>query len=206
MFRSMSFEEIEKHEEVPTRKLSDPRAMRAMAHPTRLELMELIAREGELTATRAGELMGLSPANCSFHLRQLAKYGFVEEAGAGTGRNRPWRSVSLSHEWSESQLDDEGSAAAAALSMVVLEREMERLAGWFERQRDEPVEWREAATSSTAIVYLTLEELRELADSLQELTARHLGRKADPSLRPPGARPVAFISAAYPLVPTPSGG
>jgi predicted ArsR family transcriptional regulator len=168
--------------------------------------MELLGREGELTATRAGELMGLSPANCSFHLRQLAKYGFVEETGAGAGRNRPWRLVSLSHEWSESELDEEGSAAASALSMVVLEREMERLAGWFERQRDEPVEWQKAANSSTAIVYLTVDELRELSDALQELVARHLGRMADPSLRPPGARPVSFISAAYPIVSTPSGG
>jgi predicted ArsR family transcriptional regulator len=206
MFRNMPFENAEQVEKIPTRKLSDPRAMRAMAHPTRLELMELLGREGQLTATRAGELMGLSPANCSFHLRQLAKYGFVEEAGAGAGRNRPWRLVSLSHEWSESELDDEGSAAASALSMVVLEREMERLAGWFERQRDEPVEWSRAATSSSAIVYLTLDELQELTDSLQELTARHLARMSDPTLRPPGARPVSFISAAYPLVATPSGG
>jgi predicted ArsR family transcriptional regulator len=203
MFRNMSFENAQ---EVPIRKLSDPRAMRAMAHPTRLELMELLGREGQLTATRAGELMGLSPANCSFHLRQLAKYGFVEEAGAGAGRNRPWRLVSLSHEWSESELDDEGSAAASALSMVVLEREMERLAVWFERQRDEPVEWRDASTSSTAIVYLTVDELRDLADVLRDLVGKHVGRMADPSLRPPGARPVAFISAAYPLVSTPSGG
>ncbi|MGN6380827.1 MAG: ArsR/SmtB family transcription factor [Gaiellales bacterium] len=193
-------------ERTATRKLSDPRAMRAMAHPTRLELMELIGREGELTATRAGELLGLSPANCSFHLRQLAKYGFVEEAAGGSGRNRPWRLVSLSHEWSESDLDTEASAAATALSMVVLEREMERLAGWFERQRDEPAEWRDASTSSSAILYLTPEELNELGDTLGELVARYLGRVADPSLRPPGSRPVAMIAAAYPLVPTPSGG
>jgi predicted ArsR family transcriptional regulator len=206
MFRNMSFEEIEEHEGVPTRQLSDPRAMRAMAHPTRLELMELLGREGQLTATRAGELTGLSPANCSFHLRQLAKYGFVEEAAAGAGRNRPWRLVSLSHEWSESEVDDEASAAATALSMLVLEREMERLAAWFERQRDEPAEWRDASISSTAIVYLTVDELQELADSLRQLVGRHLDRVADPSLRRPGARPVAFISAAYPLVSTPSGG
>ena len=97
-------------------------------------------------------------------------------------------------------------AAATTLSMVVLEREMERLAGWFERQRDEPAEWRDASTSSSSIMYLTPEELRELGDGLSELVARHFDRMADPSLRPAGSRPVAMIAAAYPLVPTPSGG
>jgi predicted ArsR family transcriptional regulator len=206
MFRNMSFDKAEEAENPPTRKLSDPRAMRAMAHPTRLELMELLGREGQLTATRAGELMGLSPANCSFHLRQLAKYGLVEESGTGSGRNRPWRLVSRSREWSETGLDDEASDAGSALSLVVLEREMERLAGWFERQRGEPAEWRDASSAMAAIFYLTAEELRALSDSLTEVVAGHLGRAGDPSLRPAGARPVAFISAAYPIVATPSGG
>ena len=86
IFRNMSFE---------PRRLTDARVMRAMAHPTRIELMELVAREGELTATRAAELLGLSPANCSFHLRQLAKYGFVEEAPPVPGRVRTWRRGSI---------------------------------------------------------------------------------------------------------------
>ncbi|HWJ42006.1 MAG TPA: helix-turn-helix domain-containing protein, partial [Solirubrobacterales bacterium] len=66
--------------------LTDPRALRAMAHPTRLELIGLLRRGGPLTATRAARQIGESPASCSFHLRQLAKYGLVEEAGGGRGR------------------------------------------------------------------------------------------------------------------------
>ena len=54
--------------------------MRALAHPVRLALLEVLADAGQLTATEAGERIGESPANASFHLRQLAKYGFVEEA------------------------------------------------------------------------------------------------------------------------------
>jgi DNA-binding IclR family transcriptional regulator len=45
------------------------------------------------TATQLAERVGESPANCSWHLRQLARYGFVEEAGGGTGREGPWRPV-----------------------------------------------------------------------------------------------------------------
>ena len=65
-----------------TIKLTDPRALRAVAHPTRLALVGLLRREGPMTATEAGETIGESAASCSFHLRQLAKYGLVEEAGA----------------------------------------------------------------------------------------------------------------------------
>src|SRR6266480_6150204 len=78
-----------------TIELTDPRALRAVAHPTRLALIGLLRRRGPLTATRAGELIGESAASCSFHLRQLAKYGLVEEAGGGRGRERPWQATAM---------------------------------------------------------------------------------------------------------------
>ena len=76
-----------------SREITDPKAMRALAHPLRLTLLEQLGRAGTLTATQAAEIVGESPANCSFHLRTLAKYGFVEEAATGQGRERPWRRV-----------------------------------------------------------------------------------------------------------------
>jgi hypothetical protein len=66
-------------------------AMRALAHPVRLHLLNLLVSEAQLTSTRASELTGETVANCSFHLRQLAKYGFVEEAQGGDRREHPWR-------------------------------------------------------------------------------------------------------------------
>lgn len=69
--------------------------MRALAHPVRIALLEALRRDGPLTATRAAELLDDSPGNMSWHLQTLAKYGFVEEAGGGRGRSRPWRAVSL---------------------------------------------------------------------------------------------------------------
>ena len=71
--------------------------MRALAHPVRLALLEALTDAGQLTATEAGERVGESPANTSFHLRQLAKYGFVEEAEGGTGRRRPWKLRAARH-------------------------------------------------------------------------------------------------------------
>ena len=75
------------------RQLTDAKEMRALAHPTRVAAIELLSREGPMTATQLGEILDESPANISFHLRTLAKYGFVEEAPGGTGRERPWTRV-----------------------------------------------------------------------------------------------------------------
>ena len=70
------------------RELTDPKAMRALAHPVRLQLLEELADAGTLTATQAAERLGESPSNISFHLRQLAKYGYVIEAEGGTHAQR----------------------------------------------------------------------------------------------------------------------
>src|ERR1700690_3636696 len=77
--------------ELERRELTDPQTMRALTHPLRLALLEALELEGPPTATQAGELIGEPPNTCSFHFRQLAKYGFVQEAGPAPGRSRPWR-------------------------------------------------------------------------------------------------------------------
>ncbi|WP_329104236.1 helix-turn-helix domain-containing protein [Micromonospora sp. NBC_01699] len=88
------------------RDIGNPRALRAMAHPLRLRVLDAVAFSGPATATAISEQVGESPANCSWQLGQLASYGFVEEAGGGTGRQRPWRIVLQRYRW--------GPAAPAA--------------------------------------------------------------------------------------------
>src|SRR4051794_10493834 len=73
------------------RRLSDPRELQALAHPVRLGIMELLTVSGPLTATELADRLDETPANCSWHLRKLAEHEFVEEAGGGIGRQRPWR-------------------------------------------------------------------------------------------------------------------
>jgi predicted transcriptional regulator len=73
------------------KRITDPKALRALAHPIRMSLIGLLRTEGPLTATKAAELLGESSATTSFHLRQLAKYGMAEEAAGGNGRERPWQ-------------------------------------------------------------------------------------------------------------------
>jgi predicted ArsR family transcriptional regulator len=181
-----------------TIELTDPRALRAVAHPIRLQLVGLLRREGPLTATKAGELLGESPASASFHLRQLAKYGLVEEAGGGRGRERPWRATALFTSWPGASRDPELSAASELLSRVVAERYFEQLMRWIDQRADEPPDWQDAEVFGDRMLYLTSDELVELGRDLDALLERYEGRTAAPELRPKDGRLVTFIRAAFP--------
>src|SRR5687767_2838835 len=80
----------------PTR-ITDPRTMRALAHPARMAILVAMQSGRAGTATEFAELCGLSPSATSYHLRALARAGMVEEApNRGDGRERVWRSVGTS--------------------------------------------------------------------------------------------------------------
>ena len=179
--------------------LTDPRALRALAHPVRLELIGLLRRGGPLTATQAAERIGESPASCSFHLRQLAKYGLVEEAGGGRGRERPWRATAISTEWAARGADAEADAAGTLLSRVVVERYFKTALEWLDQQGEEEPEWVEAAAISDALVYMTAAELRELDEKIRALLKPFLNRLDDPAPPAEGARTVNVIALAFPF-------
>ena len=180
-------------------RLTDPRALRAYAHPVRMALVGLLRTEGPLTATRAAELLGESSGTCSFHLRQLAKYGVVEEAGGGTGREKPWRATTMTTDW-EATADDtpETAAAAGLLSTVLAEQYFEQLMRWLEASPGEPTEWRRAAMLGDRILYVTPAELEELRDRMRELLDEYVERDLRPELRPADARLISWLNIAFP--------
>jgi predicted ArsR family transcriptional regulator len=179
--------------------LSDPRALRAYAHPIRLKLVGLLRRSGPLTATQAGEKIGESAASCSFHLRQLAKYGLVEEAGGGKGRERPWRATAISTEWAAGGPDPATAEAGAMLSRVVVEHYFQQAIEWLDRRGGESAEWAEKAVVADHAVYLTADELAEIGEKARALLDPYLERNEDPAARPDGARPVTYIQLGFPL-------
>ncbi len=180
-------------------RLTDPRALRAYAHPVRMALVGLLRTEGPLTATRAAELLGESSGTTSFHLRQLAKYGLVEEAGGGTGREKPWRATATSTDWDEAgDGTPEGAAASGLLASVVAERYFEQLARWLEASADEPPQWRQAARLGDRILYVTPAELEELTGRVGEMLDAYFERLSRPELRPAGARQVSWLNIVFP--------
>jgi predicted ArsR family transcriptional regulator len=181
------------------KRLTDPRALRAVAHPTRLALLGLLRTEGPLTATRAGELLGESSASCSFHLRQLAKYGMAVEAGGGRGRERPWRATTLFTDVPRIADNPELAAASELFRSVVADRYAEQIMQWLEARPDEPAQWQEAAQFGDTMLYLTADELAELASQTRALVDVYVDRLLRPDLRPPGARLVSYLHLAFPV-------
>jgi predicted ArsR family transcriptional regulator len=180
------------------RELTDPRAMRAMAHPIRLALLEALNEAGSLTATEAGEIVGESPANASFHLRQLAKYGFVEEAEGASGRTRPWKIRHLGTSFTDVHDDPETATAARGLERVLRERYVARARQAFEDRQALPEEWRAVTGMNQMSLYLTPDELKALDDDIIELLfKRYADRRVPSPEHPAGAERVEILTLAY---------
>jgi DNA-binding transcriptional ArsR family regulator len=179
-------------------RLTDPKALRALAHPIRLQLMGLLRTEGPLTATKAGELIGESSASTSFHLRQLAKYGLVEPAEGGQGRERPWRASEQFTDLPSVIDEPKLEAAAGVLNSVIAEYYFESLMRWLEVRPDEPAQWQRADLFGDTMVYVTASELDELGRQVRALVDQYIERTTDPAKRPPDARLVSFLHIAHP--------
>lgn len=178
--------------------------MRALAHPLRVALLEAVRRDGEITATRAADLLGESPGNMSWHLQTLAKYGFVEETGARRGRSRPWRMTSGSERFESGMTDPETIAAGEALERTFVERAYTQLREWWSQRLTYPAKWRRAAFMSNSVRYLTAEELTAIMDEIVAILDRYADRE-DKRKRPAGALPVRVYAHGHPLPPTASG-
>ena len=186
------------------RKLTDAQTLRALAHPVRIALYEELAFGGAMTATELGKRIGETATTCSFHLRQLARYGFVEEAGGGKGRARPWRLTSLGWDVPVAH-DPEAQVAGDAVLRLSRERAFARYQRWRETKAAHPWPWQEAADDSQYLTYLTADELTQVKRELHAVLERFWDRLEDPTRRPPGALPVETLLLSHPIEPPPDG-
>jgi len=184
--------------------LDDPVVIRALAHPLRIKLHSLIGRQGAMTAAQAARELGISQALASHHLRQLAKYGFVEPAAGGNNRDRPWR---ITHT-SMSLPPGATSVAGDLLEQVFAERAIEHLVDWHQHRDDYDPRWREHSGVGQSLVYVTVEEYAELHRAYDALITPLVERRrlGDVAARPPDARPVDLTLISVPVPPTASGG
>ncbi|HEY6277905.1 MAG TPA: helix-turn-helix domain-containing protein [Streptosporangiaceae bacterium] len=183
----------------------DPRALRALAHPLRWQLIDLIGSETTATATRCAEVLGESVASCSYHLGILGKYGYIELVPGQAGKEKPWRLASQQQNLDPGGLDTEGALAAKAAAEAFLDHELARLKQLLHRLGLEPEPWRAASLLIGSTTWMTADELRDISDQLKQLLLTHRERAADPVSRPPGAREVrlfAVTSVAPPVTPS----
>lgn len=149
------------------------------------------------TATEVGEAVGISPSAASYHLRLLGRFGLVEDAGGGRGRNRPWRAVGAGFAFEPGP--DLGPAAEAAVQLLsgqlVARGEQATLRFVQAESRLEP-DWRAASHIANATLRLTAAEAVELV--------RQIDAVVEPYLRsvrvdaPAEARPVRLLLRLFP--------
>lgn len=178
------------------RAIVDAPSLQALAHPTRLALMEAIGMAGALTATQASRVVGESPTACAYHLRMLARLGFIEEAGGGHGRQRPWRLAQTGMSFKEDSDDPAVARATGALSKALFERFISRIRRFELTRSRYPAQVRDVTGVSESVLFTTPEEFRQARDEIAAVLARYLDR-ADPALRPPGSYPFEIIMFAH---------
>jgi DNA-binding transcriptional ArsR family regulator len=161
------------------RQIQDAQLLRAMAHPLRLRLIGLLRKDGPATASELGRRLGESSGATSYHLRQLEKYGFVEDdVERSGGRKRYWRARDEGMEWSI-DTDDPGLIEANRTLGGELIAEYSRwLRRWYAETDDWDRRWRAAAEGLDQWFELTPEELRSMSDEVRAVLARYENRRA----------------------------
>jgi hypothetical protein len=163
--------------------------------------MELLTVSGPLTATELADRLDETPANCSWHLRKLADHDFVEEAGGGIGRKRPWRVRSIGLAWDEGDATPGELRAGRALEELLMERQVGRLHASRAQLHDEgDEEWSDATSVTQSASWLTVDELDDLNAELRSVLERYADRMTDPTQRPPGSRLCEFVAWGVPVL------
>lgn len=180
--------------------ITDPKAMRALAHPVRLAILERLRRQGAATATQLAPEVGATPSVTSWHLRHLASFGLVRDAEPGTDRReRRWEAVGrgFRFEVPDGPEDQEGRSAARALSEQMFLRSAELPSRWLTDVEPglEPA-WRKSAGLANTRVVVSAAEFEAIEDAIEQVLAPYVMR--DPKQRPSGSRAVRLLRYALP--------
>jgi DNA-binding transcriptional ArsR family regulator len=179
------------------KKLDDPRTLRALAHPLRLRLLGALRSDGPATVTTLAAAVDEAIPLVSYHLRQLAEHGFIEQAPdlAKDRRETWWKSSHDFTSWSMTDFLDspERLDAVGVLQREIFRRHVARIEQFLEHSQDWDEEWLAASEMSDVRFTLTPAELKEMTSELWEVIERW--RQRDPS---PGARAADLILYAFP--------
>ncbi len=192
-----------------TRPLPNPQALRAIAHPMRVRLYEILTAEGPATVSQLSDKLDAMVGTLSYHLHQLEAYGYIEEAAelAHDRRERWWRAIPGGMRWSEVALEGTpgGHEAADAARRVLLGRQIDRLRAWNEHAEKWSRAWRTAAFSTDMLLALTPAELEQFDDDISavvhhwvERTRQNRQRDGRPPHRS-RRRQVFFFAHAFPF-------
>ncbi|MFI6375837.1 helix-turn-helix domain-containing protein [Streptomyces sp. NPDC050546] len=191
---------VSETEKVPVRQL-DARSLRGLAHPLRMQLLDALRFGGPATASQLAERLGESSGATSYHLRQLAEYGFVEDdPERGKGRERWWRAVHRGLRFDSDLLNDSDPVVRGAADLYLHEvatTQTRDLSTWVGNRDSWPDEWRDVGDMSSFTLRLPPELTRELVEKMHTLVESYRDHEAAEDT--PGAEQVRFHTHAFPI-------
>jgi DNA-binding transcriptional ArsR family regulator len=179
------------------RQITDVRALAALAHPVRVALLNQLMSFGPRTASQCAAAVGASASACSYHLRQLARWGLVEPASAEDGRERPWQATATGFAFEPDPADPAARAVQQTLAGMQVDQDAEAARAFLRRADTLSPQWLDATALSRFSLLMTAAELTELTTALDALIRPYIGlTRTGP---PADARPVHLDLKAFPL-------
>ncbi|GAA3213792.1 helix-turn-helix domain-containing protein [Dactylosporangium siamense] len=180
------------------RTITEPEALRALAHPVRYELLNHLISGGPATASQCARAVGDTPSNCSYHLRALAKAGLVAPDDSTDARERPWRALVTGFDVPpDADPDSPAGQQAAVIAAIAVQRDQRLVRERLARRDRSPAQWRDAEQYGLYTLRLTPTELRTLGDQIDALIRPYIAATRDDS--PDGAETVHFGFHGFPL-------
>ncbi|MDM4761678.1 helix-turn-helix domain-containing protein [Galbitalea sp. SE-J8] len=188
--------------DVPERRIVDLEGLKALAHPLRVQIVDALSTYGPATASGLAERLGESSGATSYHLRQLARHGFVREVeGRGTARERWWERSPGSFQFgdAETRKSPAGREATKLVSREMISSRERHLRAYIDRaDRELDGGWLDAGGLSLVNLRLTAEQLTEATEALEAVMDGFVARWRGQDL--PGSRPVQFQINAIPVM------
>jgi DNA-binding transcriptional ArsR family regulator len=159
----------------PAVEVTDVRALRALAHPLRNRLLGQLRLHGPATASRLGRAIGESSGATSYHLRQLAHYGFVEEVeGRGSVRERWWRARHRMTSWQAADVvaQEGGTEVQHEMTRLQIDQHARVLAAWHDQKDALDPAWTAAASVNDYALRLRPEQAQALTEELNGVITR----------------------------------
>lgn len=168
-----------------------PTSLRGLAHPLRVQMLGLLRQHGPATATMLAERVGQSTGATSYHLRQLAAYGFVvEQTGRGVRRERWWKAADK-ETWFDPSTGDFAPEEVEAYFRAIAAQAAERIDRWVDSMVTLPAEWDDPGTISDWRLRLTPAEANELQSKVFALVQSYRRSDSEGPV-PAGAAEVVF--------------
>lgn len=150
-----------------------PTALKALAHSERLNMLGLLRLNGPATATMLAKRLNLNSGSTSYHLRQLARHGFISSAPElGDKRDRWWRATHDLTHWELADLEGEALQAGLAMSQAVIACHAAQMQQALQQHHDLPREWQHASTSSDYVFALPPDKAQKLVKKIEEILIR----------------------------------